>query len=188
MSELERHHDHGYCTANVPLCAFQQQGAIRGSARGAVNWVITAANGKRSIDTVTVTVGGKAPTRLRLASQFSRPMTPPVRRHDHCASGTHHELLLMWKPVRLQGVGAPPPSSTQIRILPAFSSNDCGCGGLPCSGCPLGVPDGYNLLWDGWSDFTPTTFQSRVIAAAGGHGRVGCDSNGNLANNCRNQP
>jgi len=48
----------------VPLCGIQQQAQFGGSQRGAANWSVTAANGKQSIDTVTVTIGGKAPTHV----------------------------------------------------------------------------------------------------------------------------
>src|SRR5882762_5516660 len=101
--------------------------------------VITAANGKQSIDTVTVTVGGKAPTYVNgenatnnaiqtaldaatpgdliiVNGSFSPSATAPAG--TTCAGVTlatatciptaasYPELLLMWKPVRLQGVGA----------------------------------------------------------------------------------
>ena len=69
--------------------------------------VITAANGKQSVDAVTVTIGGKTPTMLaagqtiQSAIDAAAPgdliMVPP---------GVYKEMLLMWKPVRLQGVGA----------------------------------------------------------------------------------
>ncbi|PYY09741.1 MAG: hypothetical protein DMG69_09605 [Acidobacteria bacterium] len=69
--------------------------------------VITAANGKQSIDTVTITAGGKTPTVLAAgqtiqsaidaASPGDLIIVPP---------GKYYEMLLMWKPVRLQGVGA----------------------------------------------------------------------------------
>ena len=91
--------------------------------------VVTAANGKQSVDAVTVTVGGKAPTHvaasasLQDAIDLAAPgdlliidptcntatnsgvdcMTPSVTTKTTAA---HNELLLMWKPVRLQGVGA----------------------------------------------------------------------------------
>jgi hypothetical protein len=84
--------------------------------------VITAANGKQSIDTVTVTIGGKTPTHVNPtasiqtaidnASPGDMLMIDPATRAS--ATGTtlsfvpaiHTEILLMWKPVRLQGVGA----------------------------------------------------------------------------------
>jgi hypothetical protein len=81
--------------------------------------VITGANGKKSIDTVTVSVGGKAPTYVTPASPssdlFGRIEPSPLQTAiDNAAPGdlilvgpgTYRENLLMWKPVRLQGVGA----------------------------------------------------------------------------------
>ena len=42
--------------------------------------VITAGNGKQSIDTVTVTIGGKAPDAHRLDRVRSRPQLTPQNR------------------------------------------------------------------------------------------------------------
>ncbi len=80
---------------------------------------ITAANGKKSVDTVTVTVGGKAPTYVTPDSPsnnlFGRIVASPLQSAIDQAvpgdliivgPGTYHENLLMWKPVRLQGVAA----------------------------------------------------------------------------------
>ena len=95
--------------------------------------VITSGNGKQSIDAVTVTIGGKAPTHVTATGANSSTCTTgssytSIQRAIDCASpgdmimidpltrGTsaaaavpavHSEMLLMWKPVRLQGVGAP---------------------------------------------------------------------------------
>ena len=50
--------------AGVPNCAVQQQAQYGGSTAQCGQLVITAGNGKQSIDTVTVTIGGKAPTHV----------------------------------------------------------------------------------------------------------------------------
>ncbi len=83
--------------------------------------VVTAANGKKSIDTVTVTVAGTTPTYVtpaspsRSAAMFGDIEPTPLQTAIDNASpgslilvgpGTYKEMLLMWKPVRLQGVGA----------------------------------------------------------------------------------
>ncbi len=91
----------------VPNCAVQQQALYGGSAAQCGQLVITTAAGKRSVDTVTVTIGGKQPTVLsagatiQSAIDAAQPgdmiIVPP---------GTYNEMLVMWKPIRLQGVGA----------------------------------------------------------------------------------
>ena len=94
----------GTVPSTVPLCARQQAGNA-GARCGEL--VITAANGQQSIDTVTVTIGGKAPTRLAAGHTIQSAI-------DAAASGdliivpagVYNEMLLMWKPVRLQGVAA----------------------------------------------------------------------------------
>jgi len=124
--------------AGVPNCAVQQQTQYGGSTAQCGQLVISASNGKRSIDAVTVTIGGKAPKHIAasasiqdaidLAAPGDLLMIDPTCNAvttagaatalATCAStlpnGTtlnktnvaHSELLLMWKPVRLQGVGA----------------------------------------------------------------------------------
>jgi hypothetical protein len=88
---------------------------------------ITAGNGKQSIDTVTVTIGGKAPyhvlasNTIQAAIDQAAPgdliMVDPTCSAAGAAvacstagasktTAAHNELVLMWKPVRLQGVGA----------------------------------------------------------------------------------
>ncbi len=97
------------CSANGPL---QRTGVGTNTyAAQCGELVITAANGKKSIDTVTVTLGGKPPTyvtgqnaggnALQLAVDAARPGDLII-----VGPGTYKENLLMWKPVRLQGVGA----------------------------------------------------------------------------------
>jgi hypothetical protein len=93
----------------VASCPIQQQtqfGAPSADARCG-QLVITAANGKTSIDTVTVTIGGKTPTWLQPGQSIQSAI-------DQAAPGdliivprgVYTEMVLMWKPVRLQGVGA----------------------------------------------------------------------------------
>ena len=96
--------------SGVPQCAVQQQPQYGGPAAGderCGELVITTANAKKSIDTVVVTIGGKTPTvlapgqKIQSAIDSAQPgdliIVPP---------GTYKEFVLMWKPVRLQGVGA----------------------------------------------------------------------------------
>jgi hypothetical protein len=81
--------------------------------------VITAGNGRKSVDTVTVTVGGKPPTVVTPSSPsvstFGHIQPNPLQTAIDNATpgdliivrpGEYRENLLMWKPVRLQGVGA----------------------------------------------------------------------------------
>jgi len=90
--------------------------------------VITTSTGKQSVDAVTVTVGGKAPVHVTPSGSIQTAIdaaTPgdliiidptcattaglaaacTTTGQNHSASA-HSELLIMWKPVRLQGVGA----------------------------------------------------------------------------------
>jgi len=119
-------------TTGVPACPIQQQTQYGGSAAQCGELVITAANGKQSIDTVNVTIGGKAPTHvaasgtIQTAIDAAQPgdllMIDPTCTVTSTGAATacvpggsttttnavaaHNELLLMWKPLRLQGVGA----------------------------------------------------------------------------------
>jgi hypothetical protein len=123
--------------AGVPSCAVQQQAQYGGSKALCGQLVITAANGKQSIDSVTVTVGGKAPKHIAASAsiqdaidvaapgdllivdptcaataggvtttQNSCQTTLPSGAVVSNTQAAHNELLIMWKPVRLQGVGA----------------------------------------------------------------------------------
>jgi uncharacterized repeat protein (TIGR01451 family) len=76
--------------------------------------VITAENGRSSVDAVTLTIGGKAPTYVA-GPDPAGTLPGAIQRAIDAASpgdlimvapGTYSELVVMWKPVRLQGVGA----------------------------------------------------------------------------------
>src|SRR5262249_27032177 len=96
---------------SVPHCAVQQQQPQYAPAGTTTAYcgelLITTANGQSSIDTVTVTIGGKAPipvaagTKIQDAIDAAQPGDMLM-----IAPGTYSEMLVMWKPVRLQGVGA----------------------------------------------------------------------------------
>ncbi|MDE2220277.1 MAG: hypothetical protein KGJ52_07870, partial [Gammaproteobacteria bacterium] len=94
----------------LPACALAQRGVAAGAALCG-QLVITADTGKRSIDAITVTAGGSKP--IYVAGQ---DLTGHAIQHAIDAAkpgdliivgpGTYKENLLMWKPVRLQGVGS----------------------------------------------------------------------------------
>lgn len=115
-------------------CKIQQRGA---PTTQCAQLVVTAANGKQSIDAITVTVGGNAPWIVTpndfatntggtvtapsgksvkdYTSNFGRMFFGPIQTAIDSADpgdlivvqpGTYRENLIMWKPVRLQGVGA----------------------------------------------------------------------------------
>jgi hypothetical protein len=202
----------GTVQANVPLCNIQQQAQYSGSQARCGELVITAANGKQSIDTVTVTIGGKTPTHVHASDSiqaaidraapgdliivdptFAPSATAPAG--TTCAGVTaptttcvasptaHNELLLMWKPVRLQGVGA---ASSVInanthpagKLDPWRAQVDC-LFGLATNGTPNGWS---NACGAGWTAFTATANNPQVDRLPL-EATVGWDAglNGNLA-------
>ena len=101
---------------NVPQCSTQQQAQYGGSSARCGELLVTAGNGKQSIDSVVVTVGGKAPTHVK-PNQIAPTNSPfgPIQQAIDAAApgdliivdpGAYQEIVLMWKPVRLQGAGA----------------------------------------------------------------------------------
>jgi hypothetical protein len=94
--------------STVPVCAMQQQAQYGGSTARCGELVITAGNGKHSVDTITVTIGGKAPTQVVAGTTTIQSAIDAAAPGDLLMvnPGTFSEMLLMWKPVRLQGVGA----------------------------------------------------------------------------------
>jgi hypothetical protein len=91
----------------VPQCAVQQQAQYGGSTAYCGQLVITAANGKQSVDTVTVTIGGKSPTLVQSGSSIQTAIDNAEPGDLILVGpGVYNELVIMWKPVRLQGVAA----------------------------------------------------------------------------------
>jgi Bacterial Ig domain len=115
--------------AGIANCVVQQQAQYAPGATSTQcgQLLIIAGNGKQSIDTVTVTIGGKAPTHVAASASIQTAidgaapgdliMIDPTCMSAGAAvacttsgatktAAAHNELLLMWKPVRLQGVGS----------------------------------------------------------------------------------
>ncbi len=106
----------------LPPCLVQQRSLVANVANpspaacGEV--VITAGNGKQSIDGITVTVGGNAtyvstasPTSMKWGEIDKNPLQTAIDNAKPgdllvVEAGSYRENLIMWKPVRLQGVGA----------------------------------------------------------------------------------
>src|SRR4029077_1775808 len=117
----------------VPPCAIQQRvefGAPTAPAQCGELVITRGDNGKQSVDTVTVTIGGKTPIHVAAGASIQAAIdaaspgdmlmidptctttatgasaactTASTQTH---AQAAHSEMLLMWKPIRLQGVGA----------------------------------------------------------------------------------
>jgi hypothetical protein len=105
----------------LPACLLQQRSASQ-TLCGEV--VITAGNGKQSIDGITVTIGGNKPKVVEPSTTVPKAGTPfyfgefypnPLQSAIDNATpgdliivdaGSYRENLIMWKPVRLQGVGS----------------------------------------------------------------------------------
>ncbi len=198
--QLERYVHHGYRAGSDDLpkaqaraiprrtsCTMQQQSQYQGplpAGQSAIaqcgQFVITAGNGKQSIDTVTVTVGGKTPTHVT-ASQTIQSAIDAAAPGDliivdpTCSTSTsattgnacegtvgttvgtipkkaaaaHVEAILMWKPVRLQGVGA---ASSIIdsnafpagKLLEPWRRHVNCLFGLTLNGVPLGSSAPYD--------------------------------------------
>lgn len=122
-----RHYGFGTATGTVsingvPLTNVSwSDGAITGTVAFGTRTgelMITSAAGLSSVDTVTVTVGGPAPVVVKPVAYapgsgpgYSQPLQNAIDTAKPgdliiVDAGTYPELVIMWKPVRLQGVGA----------------------------------------------------------------------------------
>ena len=203
--------------AAVPACAMQQQAQYGGSTAQCGELVITAANGQQSVDTITVTIGGKAPTHVPASGTIQSAIdgaapgdliivdptctttTGTVTTMVGCtttgaahSASSHNELLLMWKPVRLQGVGAA-SSIINANTHPAGKLDvwrrEVNClFGLALNGTPSSATNPFDSTSQfscpgtGWSYFTPTANNPQVDRIPT-EATVGWDAtlNGNLA-------
>ena len=180
-----------HITGSVPTGVCPSSGVCAGEL------VITGANGRQSVDTVTVNVGGPTPM---LVSGTIQSAIDAAHAGDLIIvpAGVYHELVIMWKPVRLQGVGA---ASTIIDanthpsgVLDPWRAKMVCLFGLALNGQPStgdGPPSASNpnpfdpsgaTTCGGWTDFNggPNNPQVDRIPL---EGIVGWDAsvNGNLA-------
>jgi len=216
----------------VPPCTVQQQAQYANNGSG-TNYgtaycgelVIRGGNGKRSIDAVTVTIGGKAPYHVAANATIQSAIDAAapgdlIIVDPTCATATglvscgttgalkstasHTEMLIMWKPVRLQGVGA---ASTIInanthpagKLLDPWRRHINCLFGLTLQGTPSGnttpydPSTTYNCPESNWQYFsgsgqtvtggTLTASSSPQIDRMPSEGTIGWDAtlNGNLA-------
>jgi len=216
----------------VPACAVQQQTQYGGPGKTGTpalcgQLLITAANGKQSVDSVTVTIGGKQPKHVNASSTIQSAIdgaapgdliivdptctittgsgsTATTTAAASCttagvngkSAAAHNEMLLMWKPVRLQGVGAA-SSVIDANAIPAGKLLDpwrrhVNClFGLSLSGSPTTATSGtgsydptggYSCPDAGWLNFkgapnAPQVDRLPLEAVVGWDATV----NGNLA-------
>ncbi len=93
---------------SVSACTIQQRNAPYAACG---QMVITTGSGAQSVDAVTVTIGGKPPTYVSGENAAGNAIQSAM---DAAAPGDlimlrpgiYPEMTIMWKPVRLQGVGA----------------------------------------------------------------------------------
>ncbi|HEY2684752.1 MAG TPA: choice-of-anchor D domain-containing protein [Steroidobacteraceae bacterium] len=153
----------------VANCAVQQQTIYGGSTAQCGELSVVAGNGKSTIDAVTVTIGGKTPTVVASTAPLSPTSPGAIQIAIDAASpgdliivppGTYQEMLLMWKPVRLQGVGAASSiinANTQPagKLDPWRAMVSC-LFGLTRSGTPIGQPstNGGSVQFDPDGVFT----------------------------------
>jgi hypothetical protein len=135
-------------TAAQSSCTIQQHGVTAATRCGQL--VITTAGGQRSVDTVMVTVGGKRPTYVAKENGTSNAVQKAIDAASPgdeivIGPGTYPEMVIMWKPLRLQGVAAA-SSIINANAHPAGKLDpwrrqiDC-LFGLGMNGQMIGAPD-----------------------------------------------
>jgi len=177
-------------TSGVPNCAIQQRLEFGGPAVASPakcgQLVITRAdNGQQSVDTVTVTIGGKTPTPVAAGASVQAAIDA-AQPGDMLMiqPGVHNEMLVMWKPVRLQGVGAA-SSILNANTHPAGKIQDwrvrINClFGLATNGSPMAHGNAFDS--DGTGVVCPAA-QNAAVDRLPLEATVGWDAslNGNLA-------
>ncbi|MEP6883303.1 MAG: hypothetical protein ABJC66_01010 [Gammaproteobacteria bacterium] len=107
----------GSVPAGIAACTVQQRG--QEAAQCGELAITRGDNGKQTIDAITITVGGKtpklvspsSPSLARFGEFYANPLQTAIDQASPgdliiVDAGSYRENLLMWKPVRLQGVGA----------------------------------------------------------------------------------
>jgi hypothetical protein len=181
----------GAVPAGLPACPIQQQAQFGGSTAQCGQLFIVTSTGQPSIDTVTVTVGGKKPT-LMSANQTIQSQIDAASPGDMIIvpPGAYNEMVLMWKPVRLQGVGA---ASSVInanahpagKLDPWRRQVDC-LFGVAMNGTPIGAKNPFDDPKDTANNGQPFTCPAAMNFAVDRlplEAVVGWDAtlNGNLA-------
>ncbi|MBB5058728.1 hypothetical protein HDF16_003442 [Granulicella aggregans] len=104
--------------ANVPSCAANGTTPLQRNGTGNMKYaaqcgevVITSGTGQKSIDSITVTVGGKPPSVVSGENSTNSAIQTAIDGATPgdlilVSPGVYQEMVLMWKPVRLQGSGA----------------------------------------------------------------------------------
>jgi hypothetical protein len=173
--------------AGVPNCAVQQQHqyqnyptpmpAGQSPTAQCGQLVITAGNGKQSIDGVTVTIAGKTPNHVSASGTIQSAIdaaapgdliivdptctTTGTTTQAACSAAAlhaatptqnvstaaHSEMVIMWKPVRLQGVGAVSSvidanANPAGRLLDPWRRHINCLFGLTLNGVPVGTTPG----------------------------------------------